>query len=103
MRGDRQAAVSDRMQNRQELIEDRYHHWDDWRPLGYAAAGAAAATAAYAVGSAITASAFYDLPCTSRMVYASGAYYYECGGTWYSQAYSGGDMVYTVVDAPQDY
>jgi hypothetical protein len=95
------------MYNRQEAVrdayQDRYHHWDDWRPWGYAAAGVAAATAAYAVGSAITASAFYDLPCTSRMVYAGGAYYYECGGTWYSQVYSGGDMVYTVVDAPQGY
>ena len=29
--------------------------------------------------------------------------YYQCGATWYVQAYSGGDVAYTIVNPPPGY
>lgn len=111
--GTRQENVTDRQENRQQYREgaredwqdyydDHYHgHWDS--PWGYAAVGAAAVTAAYAIGTVVTASTFATLPCTPTTVVVGGVTYYQCGPTWYSQAYSGGDVTYVVVEAPRGY
>lgn len=114
VRGDRQQAVTDRQQNRQDYrsgaredwqdyYDDHHGYWGGYSPWGYAAAGAIAVGAAYAIGTAISASAFHALPCTATTVVVSGVTYYQCGTTWYSQAYSGGDVTYVVVETPAGY
>ncbi len=113
MRSDRQDAITDRQQNRQQYRSDAREDWQDYgehhgywggySPWGYAAAGAVAVGAAYAIGTAISASAFYALPCTATTVVVGGVSYYQCGTTWYSQAYSGGDVTYVVVNPPEGY
>ncbi len=80
-------------------------HWDGyWDSYwGAAAVGTVAAATAYAIGTAITASAFYALPCTSTTVVVGGVTYHQCGTTWYQPAYSGGGVTYVVVNPPAGY
>lgn len=91
--------------DRQEFYDDNnnyYRYDDDWEwgddveyPVG--------AMAAIAVGTALTVSAFNSMTCNPTTVYVNGVAYYQCGATWYNQAYQQGDVVYVVVDAPPGY
>ena len=46
------------------------------------------------------AAVYRTLPCTPNSVAMGGTIYYVCGSTWYIRAYSGGELVYVVVDNP---
>lgn len=90
--------------DRQEFYDNNeyYRYDDDWEwgdnveyPVG--------AMAAVAVGTALTVSAFNSMTCNPTTVYVSGVAYYQCGSTWYNQAYQQGDVVYVVVDTPPGY
>ncbi len=90
--------------DRQEFYDDNeyYRYDDDWEwgdnveyPVG--------AMAAVAVGTALTVSAFNSMTCNPTTVYVNGVAYYQCGSTWYNQAYQQGDVVYVVVDTPPGY
>jgi hypothetical protein len=59
-----------------------------------------------AIGAAAGAAAarpYYSLPCTPATVVVGGTTYYQCGSTWYIHAYSGGDVIYTIVNPPPGY
>ncbi len=77
--------------------------------LGAAAVGA---MAGYAAGqSSSTSTTTYatapapsgGLPCTPNTVVAKGVTYYQCGSTWYTQAYSSAGPIYTPVPPPPGY
>ena len=127
--GMRQAGANDRLANRQDFTrenrEDRQNYgsnvredrqdyrdkardewieagdnhwgggWNDWdeHPIGTGLA----VGAAMAVGSA-----FNSMTCPAPVI-INGAYYYNCGGAWYSRAYQGGSVTYIVVNAPPGY
>ncbi len=59
----------------------------------YGAAAVGAATAA-------TAATMAALPSSCAKVAATGAIYYQCGGTYYQPAYDGPDVVYVQVEKP---
>jgi hypothetical protein len=71
---------------------DRHHYHPVARGV---AVGTAAAVTAAAIGSVV-----YSLPsgCGYRVI--NGVRYYECGGVWYEQRYSGSQLTYIVVPAP---
>ena len=86
--------------------------WDD-DDLGEAlVAGAVIAGTAAVVGGAISSAStpsyttynYYNtLPCTATTVVAGGVTYYQCGSTWYNQAYSGDSVTYVTVAPPPGY
>jgi hypothetical protein len=43
------------------------------------------------------------LPSTPKVIVVNGVSYYQCGSTWYQQAYSGSGVTYVVVKAPAGY
>ena len=43
------------------------------------------------------------LPCTPTVRAVDGVTYYNCGSTWYTQAYSGGGVTYVTVQPPPGY
>jgi len=73
----------------------------------YAAPVAGAAVAGAAIGAAAGAAAarpyYGGLPCTPATVVVGGTTYYQCGSTWCIHAYSGGDVIYTIVNPPPGY
>ena len=46
---------------------------------------------------------YNTLPCTAATVVAGGVTYYQCGSTWYNQAYSGDSVTYVTVAPPPGY
>ncbi len=44
-----------------------------------------------------------DYDCGNHEVVADGDNLFECEGTWFIQTYYGGEVVYTVTDAPSEY
>ena len=44
-----------------------------------------------------------SLPCTPATVVVNGVSYYQCGATWYNQAYSGDSVTYVTVTPPPGY
>ena len=113
--GNRQDGATDRQQNRQAYGGAYgaggyyggggygYGGGGYWNNAGAWVAGAAIAGTAIAVGTAITASAYAAQSCTPTTVVAGGTSYYLCGSTWYTRAYSGGDVAYVVVNPPPGY
>lgn len=71
---------------------DRYHY----HPVATGVAvGAAAAVTAAVVGSVV-----YSLPSGCGYQTIHGVRYYQCGGDWYEQRYSGSQLTYVVVPSP---
>ncbi len=71
---------------------DRYHY----HPVATGVAvGAAAAVTAAAIGSVV-----YALPSGCGYQSVHGVRYYQCGGDWYEQRYSGSQLTYVVVPSP---
>ncbi len=62
-----------------------------------------AATSAASAPSYTTYNYYNTLPCNAATVVAGGVTYYQCGATWYSQAYSGSSVTYVVVSPPHGY
>ncbi len=50
----------------------------------------------------LTMAAFRALSCASSAIVVDGVTYYHCGPTWYSRAYTGGNVTYVVVNPPAD-
>ena len=111
----RQQGYTERQANRQDYA---HGHWDDddwdsdWDDddLGEAlVAGAVIAGTAAVVGAAVstpsytTYNYYNTLPCTPATVVSGGVTYYQCGATWYNQAYSGGSVTYVTVTPPPGY
>ena len=121
----RQQNYTERQQNRQQYAGEYYgggyygggyYHDDDWDDddwddgeVAAVAVGAAAlgAMGGYVAGTetAETTTAVYNtppagytsLPCAPNLVPANGVTYYQCGSTWYTQAYGGSGVSYMVV------
>lgn len=90
--------------DRQEFYDDNdYNRYDDDWEWGDNVEYPVAAMTAVAVGTALTVSVFNSMTCSPTTVYANGVAYYQCGSTWYNQAYQQGDVVYVVVDTPPGY
>jgi len=78
---------------RKEWYEDNsgWHNYNEWYDD----------RRRWAIGTAVTASAFRSLSCASSTVVVNGVTYYNCDNTWYNRAYRGGNVTYIVVNAPQ--
>ncbi|MGH8515798.1 MAG: hypothetical protein ACREV8_18015, partial [Gammaproteobacteria bacterium] len=46
---------------------------------------------------------YTSLPCSPNVVPANDVTYYQCGSTWYTQAYGGSGVSYMVVAPPPGY
>jgi hypothetical protein len=125
----RQQNYTERQENRQQYAGEHYgggyygggnDDWDDddWDD-GEVAAVAVGAAALGAVGGYVAGTetaenttvvyntpspaGYTSLPCTPNVVPASGTTYYQCGSTWYTQAYGGSGVSYMVVAPPPGY
>ena len=112
--GDRQDERQGRRQERREQRRDQaredwqdyaddydpgdsgggYYEWGYYDEYDYAGA---------AIGAAAATPPYWTLPCTPTPVVIGATTYYQCGSTWYIQAYSGGEVVYTIVNPPVGY
>ena len=114
--GQRQETYSERQENRQDYRSEAREDWQDaannWDnryyryPAGAAVAtGAVVAAGAYAAGRAASSNVTYvtTLPCSPTTAYLNGVTYYRCGSDWYTRAYAGGSVSYTVVSPPPGY
>jgi hypothetical protein len=63
----------------------------------------AAIVGAFAIGTMLSTTDFYALPCAPTTLEVNGVTYYLCGDNWYIRGYSGGYVVYVVVDPPPGY
>lgn len=100
---DRQDFRKDRMEDRQDFTDDNADDWDRWddndgKFLAGAVVGGAVVAASRPSTNYIT-----TLPCSVAPVTVSGAYYYDCGGTWYQRAYAGSQITYIAVAPPPGY
>ena len=123
----RKQYSSQNMDNRQDAVQHsggyyggRYYNgnsssnddWDDGEvvavAIGAAAVGAAVgrATASQSSSSSTTTvytappSATGGLPCTPNMSVFNGVSYYQCGTSWYTQAYGNTGVMYIPVPPP---
>ena len=72
-----------------ERREDRRDYYDDRRD--------------FARGATYTA-VWWGQSCSNATVVVVDRYtYYECDGAWFSRTYYGGEVIYTVTDAPPGY
>jgi hypothetical protein len=79
--------VEDRRENRQDYYDDRR---DDRRR--------------YARGARYSAVWWTSSSCRQTVVVVQDGYsYYQCNGEWFGRSYYGGEVVYTVIDAPEGY
>ena len=90
MQQNRQQYGREVQEDRQEFYEDNYYGNSEWYEDRWR----------FAVGASITAAAFRSMTCTPTTVIVNGTTYYNCSGTWYNRAYSGGSVTYIVVNAP---
>lgn len=79
-----------RRQNRREHIRDeRRDYYEDRRDFRRGA---------------VYYSSWWSTSCTYAEVVETGGYtYYKCEGAWFSRTYYGGEVIYTVTDAPPGY
>lgn len=116
----RQEGATERSQGRQETAQhydDHGHYYsdgDDWDDGEVAAVAIGAAlvggAVGYAAGQSSTeqtvvyttppASGSGGLPCTPNTAVVNGVTYYQCGTTWYTQAYGSNGVMYMPVPAP---
>jgi len=103
-REDRQKHGNNRREDWQDYADDHQGYYDSDHYDGYGYAGAAAAVAAgAAIGAAAATPPYWTLPCTPTTVVVGATTYYQCGSSWYIQAYSAGDVAYTMVNPPAGY
>jgi hypothetical protein len=89
--------VNVNVKNNVKVNRDIHADWDrhHYHPVATGVAvGAAAAITAAAIGSVV-----YSLPAGCGYRTINGVRYYECGGVWYEQRYSGSQLTYVVVPA----
>ena len=126
----RQQGYTERTDARQQTAQSyqgAYHgggyyegddDWDDGE-VAAVAVGAAAlgAVGGYAAGQSSTTSTApastvvytappsgsAGLPCTPNTAVVSGVTYYQCGSSWYTQAYGNNGVIYTPVPPPAGY
>ena len=123
----RQQAYTKRQSNRQDYADDHYHgggyyggyydddDWDDGEVAAVAIGSAAVgAMAGYAAGTSDTTTStvvytspppagYTSLPCTPGVIVVSGVTYYQCGSSWYTQAYGNSGVTYMPVPPPAGY
>ncbi|TMB20127.1 MAG: hypothetical protein E6J71_09905 [Deltaproteobacteria bacterium] len=103
--GEREQRRDQARENWQDYADDYhggeyyggYYEWGYYDEDGYDEYEYAGTAAAVGVDAAVT------LPCTPTAVVIGATTYYQCGSTWYIQAYSGGEVVYTIVNPPAGY
>jgi hypothetical protein len=66
------------------------NYWDHWHHRRHRVA----------LGTVYTQDEFREMRCQSPTV-VDGVNYYNCGGVWHQRAYSGGTVVYMVVEGPR--
>lgn len=120
--GERQEGYTERTQARQDTLESHegyygppggYHYDDDnWDggevaivAIGAAAVGAMAASSqnpqdSTVVYSELPPTGSAGLPCTPNTAVVNGVTYYQCGTSWYTQAYGNGGVIYMPVPPP---
>ena len=77
----------DRVEDRRDDRRDYYHDRDDFER-----------------GATYTAIWWTSHSCVStEVVEVDGYTYYQCNGAWFSRTYYGGEVTYTVTDAPRGY
>jgi len=94
---------------RAEYYDD--HTWDSGEVAAVAVGTAAVAgTAAYVAGkssaestTAPPPSGYASLPCNPNTAVVEGVTYYQCGSSWYVQAYGNAGAIYTPVPPPPGY
>jgi hypothetical protein len=83
--------------DRQDDRRDRYEDRQDYRRNYYED------RRQFARGVRYSAS-WWGSSCTTATIVVNGSYtYYKCENAWFSRTYYGGELVYTVVDAPSGY
>jgi len=50
-----------------------------------------------------SANVYTSLPCAGEAVVVDGVTYWQCGSTWYTRTFSGGDVTYVATRAPAGY
>jgi hypothetical protein len=56
-----------------------------------------------AIGAAAASNNYvYSVPCNTTVIVGD-VTYYNCGSTWYSRGYEGGEVVYIITSAPAGY
>jgi len=73
----------------QDYREDRRDRYSDRR--------------AFARGTTYSAVWYSSQSCSDDAVVVDGYSYYSCSGSWFGRTYYGGEVIYTVVDAPPGY
>lgn len=91
MQQDRQDYANDVRSEREEFVEDNWSSYGEWQHDRWQ----------FAVGTAMTIAAFQSLSCAASTRVVNGTTYYQCGGTWYTRGYQGGDVTYIVVNSPE--
>jgi hypothetical protein len=86
-------------QGRREAWEDYVDEHDDDRVYDDYGGG----YYAYGPAVAVAVPADWTLPCTPAVVVVGATTYYQCGSAWYVRAYSGGEVIYTMVNPPAGY
>jgi len=85
-RDDRRDYYDDRRDDRRDYYDDRR---DDHR---------------YARGARYSSSWWISNSCSRTVVVVLDGYsYYQCNDSWFGRTYYGGEVTYTVVDAPEGY
>jgi hypothetical protein len=90
----RQERREERHERRDAVREDRREDWQEYREDYYDDGSYAEY---YEEQDALV---YWTLPCRPNTIAMGGVIYYVCGSTWYTRAYSEGDLVYTVVPNP---
>ncbi len=84
------SGQSRRPDNRKEMEYQDENYWDQWHYRRHRVA----------LGTIYTEDEFREMRCQSPTV-VDGVNYYNCEGVWHRRAYSGGRVIYTVVEAPR--
>ena len=71
---------------------------------GYAAGQSSAPSSTRGIHNAATGGGLHEPSLhAQRVIAVSGVTYYQCGSTWYNQAYSGDSVTYVTVAPPPGY
>jgi len=105
----RQSTQSQNVSTRANAVSNYNHYDEHWDNGGAVAAGFVAGAAVRGVAAAaaqpvvVAPAPVAVLPCTPTMVSVGGVTYQQCGSTYYTQSYSGGQAVYVQTAPPPGY